>query len=266
MNSLLFVLSKLFWDVLHPSSLLLLLLSAGAFLIGGRFLGAGRLAVATSAVCLLAIAALPVGDGLMAPLEDRFPAVRIPPPHVDGIIVLGGAIDLDLSGARRMPSLNSAAERMTTFAALARRYPDARLVFSGGSNLLEQRALREADVARTLLADLGVDVGRVVFERNSRNTYENAVFSKELVHPGRGETWILVTSAAHMPRAAGVFRRIGWPVLPWPTAYKTSGEWHWAHGLDLAGGLDKVDGAAHEWAGLAYYRLLGRTDRLFPAP
>ena len=98
---------------------------------------------------------------------------------------------------------------MTQAAALARLYPQAKLVFSGGSAALIFHKEKEADAAHKLWRELGVPESQMVFENQSRNTFENAVFTQALVHPKKGERWLLVTSALHMPRAMGVFRALG---------------------------------------------------------
>jgi uncharacterized SAM-binding protein YcdF (DUF218 family) len=259
---LLFVLSKLIWIVIQPDLIVIALIAIGVALMWTRRARLGRGIASLGAILLVAITVLPCGAWLLAPIENRFPPVRQPPAHVDGIIVLGGAIDPVLSAQRGIPRLTEEAERLTTFAWLARLYPKARLVYSSGSGLLFDTQFREADIARQLFAELGLDTARIVFERNSRNTYENAIFSKALVKPKPSETWILITSAWHMPRAVGIFRQAGWPVLPWPVAYRTGG----AYDFELADHLRLFDRAVHEWLGLLAYRLLGRTDSLFPGP
>jgi uncharacterized SAM-binding protein YcdF (DUF218 family) len=117
---------------------------------------------------------------------------------------------------------------------------------------------------RAELIDLGVAPDRVLVEDRSRNTYENAVMSHDLVQPKAGETWLLLTSAWHMPRAVGCFRHTGWEVLPYPVDYRTEARPRLE--LLLAPHLELLDLAAKEWVGLAAYRLLGRIDALFPAP
>ena len=113
-----------------------------------------------------------------------------------------------------------------------------------------------------LFADFGLDNGQVLFEGKSRNTYENAVFSQRLVHPEPNQIWILITSAAHMPRAVGIFRNVGWSVIPYPVAYKSDDDYRG----DLTGALGIVDSAVREWAGLIAYRILDRTDAISPGP
>ncbi len=243
-----FIVAKLASLLLRPSMLLLLCAAAGLVL--------RRPAVEwLGVVGLLAIVLLPIGQWAARPLEQRHP--RPPPPtHVDGVIALGGALEQDIFADRGIPSLNSAAERMTELAALGLRYPLARLVFTGGSGRLLPDAATEADDARALFLSLGVAPGRIEYESASRTTRDNAVLTRRLVRPRPGEMWLLVTSAMHMPRALGAFRKAGWDVRPWPVAYKTRGaglRWEESPGQRI--GL--LDAALHEWLGLLAYRLLG---------
>src|SRR5205807_816226 len=155
------------------------------------------------AVFFSVVALFPVSSWIGAPLEDRFPRPVTLPERVDGIIVLGGAVKPDTTEKRGLPSLNSRAERMTEFVRLAKLYPEARLVFSGGSGLLEIQRPRmtEAATARLFFQQQGLDIHRILFEDRSRNTYENVVFAKALVKPLPGQVWILVSSAQDMPRS-----------------------------------------------------------------
>ena len=263
---MLFIISKLLWLLLEPSTVLLVLAWLGLLLLfwHRRRAGLTCLVMALSAFALIAI--LPIGDAMLAPLENRFPEVTALPANVTGIIVLGGAVETDLSAARGMPSLNDAAERMTSLVYLARHYPKARLAFTGGNGELIHAPMPEADVARALWTQLGLDQSRIVYESRSRTTYENAVLLKSLLNPEPGQLWLLVTSAWHMPRSVGLFRHAGWTVLPYPVGYKTAPTLMTEIHGSLPGRLAMVDLATHEWVGLAAYWLLGRTSALFPAP
>jgi uncharacterized SAM-binding protein YcdF (DUF218 family) len=264
--TLLFVASKLLWMLAAPSMVLLILAWAGLLLLLRRHRQAGFICLFASLGCFTAIALLPIGPFLLSPLENRFPTVTALPANVTGVIVLGGAVDPDISKVRGIPTLNDDAERMTSLVYLARQYPNARLAFTGGNGALVHGALAEADVARELFTELGVDQSRIVYESRSRNTYENAVLLKALVKPQPGQLWLLVTSAWHMPRSVGIFRRVGWQVLPYPVAYKTAPDLMSAIHGSFPGRLGLVDLATHEWFGLTAYWLLGRTSALFPAP
>lgn len=263
-DDLLFLASKLLWGALRPNTLALLLALLGAvLLVRGRRLGRWPLALGLG--WFAAVFALPLAALLTLPLEERFP--RPPAPAaVSGILVLGGAVEQALTEAHGIPALNGAAERMTEAVALARRFPAARVVFTGGSSAILPGGPTEAETARRLFADLGLPPERLILESESRNTHENAVLTHRLVRPAPGETWLLVTSASHMPRAVGCFRAAGWQVTAWPVNYTTGRDpalwWHWP----FPSRLNQAEWALREWVGLVAYRLMGRTDSLFPAP
>jgi len=262
-----FVISKLFWFVMQPSSLMLLALAFGLLRLvqgrdtsGRRWLWGGMLA-------LLIGGLTPIDHLLYAPLENRFPRAEIARGDVAGIIVLGGAGDAYGHPERELMPLGEAGERMTEAVALARRLPNARLVFSGGSGGLLRTEEAEAAEAGRLFVALGIDPARITLEDKSRTTAENARFSKAIVQPKPGERWILITSAWHMPRAIGSFRAVGFPVEAWPVDYRTSllNEPPRLYG-DVSEGLYRLDFVAKEYAGLLGYWLTGRSSALLPGP
>jgi uncharacterized SAM-binding protein YcdF (DUF218 family) len=158
---------------------------------------------------------------------------------------------------------------MTDAVMLARRYPQARVVFTGGSaSLRPERGVTEADAARAFLLAMGLAPERLLFESRSRNTEENARFTRELVKPKAGEAWLLVTSAAHLPRAVGLFRKAGFAVVPWPSDYVTRGKPvdYLRPSVTAGSGIARLDGAVREWIGLIAYRMTGKIDHLLPAP
>jgi uncharacterized SAM-binding protein YcdF (DUF218 family) len=262
-----YFLSKAFWLVAQPGNLLILLLLLGAIALFTRWRRLGRWLVVVVGLAMALIAVFPVGDWLMRPLEDRFPPLTQLPGHVDGIIMLGGAASTLLTAERGQPVVNDHAERLIAFADLARRYPQAKLVFSGGGLSLRNGSYREADATRAALDWMGMDTSRVIFERDSRDTFENVADSKALVHPTPGQTWILITSAAHMPRAVGLFRAQGWPVIADPVDYQTgTGKEGVGASIDFTGHLDLLTLGIKEWIGLLANRWLGHSDSLFPAP
>lgn len=256
-----FVLSKIVWALVSPCALLALVLLL-ALLYHRRRPALSRGLVGLALLFIAALGLTPLAHSVIVPLELRFPQPELPA-KVDGIVVLGGAIVLD-DDQTGQPALNDAAERITSLVALARRYPEARLVYSGGSGLVRNQNQREADVAKPLFESMGIPPERVIYERDSRNTWENAVYSKKLADPKPGETWLLVTSAWHMPRSVGCFRKAGWTVLPYPVDYLDL-RTQWA-GFDTDEQLYALSTAEREWIGLLAYHLMGRTDTLFPAP
>lgn len=262
-----FYLSKAFWFVIQPLNLSILLLLAGAVLGAARRKGLGRAASAAAVLLLAACAWTSLGALMLNPLEERFARPREIPAHVDGIVVLGGGFEGAINLVRGGYELNSGGDRFVETAILARRYPEAKVLISGGSGALVLEGEADADTAPRLLAALGVDGSRLILENRSRNTYENAVFSRELAMPKEGETWLLVTSAFHMPRSVGLFRKAGFAVVPWPADYRTSGE----EGVGLfrdnpTDSLQNATLAVREWIGLVAYRAAGRIDQILPAP
>ena len=246
--------------------LLLLLALLGLLLVIRERRRTGIACLSAALGAYAAIALLPVGAWLMAPIENRFPPPQSLPASVTGIIVLGGAVETEIAAARGQPALNAAAERMTSFVTLARRYPEARLAFTGGNGELIHGGLTEADVARQLFDGLGLGDRTITYENRSRTTYENVQRLKALLGPQPGQTWLLITSAWHMPRSMGLFQHVGWSVIPYPVGYKTGPGWVMAFRGSFPDRLGLVDLAAHEWVGLTAYWLLGRTASLFPAP
>ena len=260
------IVSKVGWWLFAPANLMLIVLFVGVALLWSRWRRAGRLLLSVTLVAVALLAILPLSDWGVAPLENRFPQPRELPARITGIITLGGVVNPTLTKNRGQVALMHGAERLTEFVALARRYPEARLVFTGGSGSLMNPALKEAPVARQLIDSLGFDTSRIIFEDQSRNTYENALLTRDLIKPKAGEIWVLVTSALHMPRSVGVFQAAGWNIIPYPVDYLTHGKGGRTFRFDLQRGLNAFRLAAREWTALVVYRVLGRTKALFPAP
>jgi uncharacterized SAM-binding protein YcdF (DUF218 family) len=262
-----FPLSKILGFFAIPSNLVVSIGILGLLLLPTRFARAGR-ALAFASLIVLAILGLsPAGNALIIPLEERFPRWDATRGAPDGIIVLGGAISPDISAARDEVALNEAAERLTVVAELARRCPNARIVFSGGSGALIYDEGAEASFALRLLESFGIPRARITLEDRSRNTVENAVLSKAIAQPKPRERWLLVTSAHHLPRAVGVFRKAGFPVEAYPVDWRTRGADDALRPFASVGdGLRRSDTAVREWVGLAVYWLTGRSSELFPGP
>lgn len=259
-----FVASKLFWALVAPGNLLLILLALASLRLARSRGRRGRGLAAAVTLVLAAVAVLPLGQWLLRPLKSRFP-VPAPPARVDGIIVLGGAVEPTLvAGGVSQPVLNDAAERIFEALALARRHPEAMLLLSGGNGALLPGRANEGAQTRALFLAQGIAAERILVESRSRNTAENAAFSQALVRPASGQVWLLVTSAWHMPRAYGCFRHIGWEVTPDPVDFHPTTAA--VVGFALAEHLSVLDLAVREWIGLAAYRLMGRTDSVFPGP
>jgi len=258
--------SAIFWAVLQPFNLIGLLIAAA---VGAALLRWRKISIALGVLAFLLLAFsgwTTLGALLLHPLEDRFARPHTPPAHVDGIVVLGGGFEGAINLARGGYELNSSGDRFVEAAILARRYPEARLIVSGGSGSVFLAGEGDADTAPRLLTALGVAPGRIELENRSRDTFENALFSLDMAKPEPGETWLLVTSAFHMPRAVGAFRQTGFAIVPWPVDYKTSGRE--VPGLSEDNVLDSLRNtsvAIREWIGLLAYRVTGRSESLLPS-
>jgi uncharacterized SAM-binding protein YcdF (DUF218 family) len=265
-----FELGKILWLVFAPGNLLVIGLCLAWLMMGRRDRRASslpRFLVGSMALICLLIAATPLGYLPMIVLENRFSRPSVMPAKVDGVIVLGGGMMPLLSLSRDEPvMLASGNVRLAAFVDLARKYPEARLIFAGGSGNIFSPAPSEASIARVALERLGLQIERAQFEDRSRNTEENVDFSKKIMKPGKGETWLLVTSASHMPRAVGTFRAQDWNVVPYPVGYITSGDTFDGFGFDFLGGLAVLQTGIREWIGMVGYYARGFTNELFPAP
>jgi uncharacterized SAM-binding protein YcdF (DUF218 family) len=260
---MLYVFSKLFEIAINPGTVLVAALALGVVLYGFGVRRAGATLVVAVTVICVALLVLPLGEWAAAPLEDRFPQPRLPD-RIDGIVLLGGFLSLPITRAHGQPALNEMADRFTETLALARRYPNSVVLVSGGNASLRPEGPTEAAIMRAMLIADGLDAGRILTEDRSRNTFENAVDSKEVAKPRPGQVWVLVTSANHMPRAIGCFRHVGWDLIPYPVDYSTGSARLFL--TSFAGNLRLIDWDLHEWLGLVAYRVLGRIDTLFPGP
>jgi uncharacterized SAM-binding protein YcdF (DUF218 family) len=262
-----FYLSKIFWLFLAPGNILLLLLLAGIVLWLAGKRRTGQLLTLFPAACFVAVAILPVHVWLLRPLEDRFAIPDLAGKQVSGLLVLGGGMSNTITRIRGIPQLTAGGTRMTIAASLAKRFPDARIVFSGGNATLSGRGGAEAPAAGTFFTSLGIAPDRLVLESQARNTYENIRFFRDLVKPKPGDVWVLVTSAAHMPRSIGIAQTLGVALVPYPADYVTTGApgEFWRTGSGFSAGLYLTNNAMREWIGLIVYYLTGRTPRLLPS-
>ena len=221
--------------------------------------------------CITAALLLPVLYGVlflsMAPLrylESRHDIPALSGPPVDGVIVLGGhTVFGDISESHNQPQQNRAADRLTKGLMLHRTHPGSTLLFSGFDGRLTPAGWSEAETIRRLVAELGVADDGIIYESTSRNTYENAVNSLAVAVPQPGSRWLLVTSAAHMPRAKGAFAAVGWnSIIPYPVDFQTGSNSPRIFDLEL--GMDAVRTWLHEYVGIAVYWVTGRSATLIP--
>jgi uncharacterized SAM-binding protein YcdF (DUF218 family) len=209
---------------------------------------------------------VPLGEWLLVPLENRFSAPRRYPDDIDGIAIISDRIAGEVSRARG--ALDSPNEAILTIIELGRHYQDLPIVLTGIGESTSAYSMSHADTVRTFLERQGFDPSRVTFADKARNnTYDTVHEAFEAVKPQPGSKWLLVRSAADMPRSIGVARKLGWEVEPWPVAYITDGEYHsLAPHIRPTYYLYIMDVALREWSLLALYYSNGWTSELFPAP
>ena len=251
-----FSISKFIWFVFAPSHLLAWACIASAILLFTKYDRLGRRLSIASAVLFVLIGILPLHTWLIRPLENEFPRPQWPA-HVDGVLSLDGGVDARILASRSVPGGKSSNARLVSTYELARHYPDARIVFSGGSGELAGTTFPDARAAKYIFDQMGLDPKRLTLEGRSRNTWENFLFSQKIVKPRGSEVWLLATSAVHMPRAMGVAKRLGWKMVPWSTDYLTA-RTGLAGAFDIAGNLSCTDYAIHEWLGILAYRWTGK--------
>ena len=260
-----FIASKVLAFALTPSNVIGIVALLGLSALFLRRDRLGKSLLAASALMFAIGAWSPLGPALLGVLENRFDAAKIEG-RIDGIVMLGGAVETHITQARQSATLTDAGERVTETAKLAFRFPEAKIILSGGSDhLVSTEGVTESAVARNILTAIGRDASHISIEERSRNTCENAIESRRLANPASGSRWVLVTSASHMPRSVACFRRAGFDVIPYPVDFRTEGRADYLRPVRRASeGLVALDLAAHEWTGLISYRLCGLTDELLP--
>jgi uncharacterized SAM-binding protein YcdF (DUF218 family) len=262
-----FLASKTIGFFVAPSNFIITLAICGLLLWRTRFAKIGIRITVASILFLLFAGIFPVGTALLIPLEGRFQPWDASRGAPTGIIVPGGVIDAEVSMRRGTISLSSHAERLIAAIELYRRYPNVRVVFTGGSANLIFHGPPESEFAAKFLEEFGIPRDRIELESDSRTTGENAINTMHLLKPKPGERWVLITSAWHMPRAIGLFRKAGFSVEAYPVDWHTVG---WAalatQGFSFPDRLRELDLASHEWAGLIFDWLTGRTSTLLPGP
>ncbi len=263
-----YYISKIAWFVLQPSAFFVLMIVAGLLISRTRWRSWSRRIIITASGALLLIAFSPLGRQLMIPLEDRFPLPSLSElegKNIKGLVVLGGTVHMTITDQRGVPSVVSGAERIIETVKLAKKFPQAQILLIGGPNTLISKPTPDSEIVRQMLLDMGLESSRIKTENRSRNTWQNAKYTRDMGVINRGENWLLITSAYHMPRAIGCYRAAGLTLIPYPVDYMTGGEAsRFAPFYYAMDGFTITDMATKEWLGLLAYRLTGRIKQLFP--
>jgi len=255
-----FFMYNLFFFLINLDVFALMALAGGtAFFLFTRWVRLSKILILCAAIVLVIVNGTPLPRFILQTLEDRFQGVPLPE-RVDGLILLGGTFSLDETEKRGFAVHNEATSRLYDFITLMRRYPQAKVLFSG--NLLEAR------MTKVIMQEHGVAVDNIIFEGQSQNTRDNVhnLLKAAAVKPE--ENWVLVTSAFHMPRSIGLFRGQGWNVIPHSVDYHTSGQVKFTEGFfpyDHKNALAWAV-AVKEIAGLVNNWREGLSLELFPKP
>ena len=247
--------SKIFWALAQPLMAFTLLFALSVLFY--RYAWAKCL-LRITAVLFVICGVLPIGPLIVRALEIRAEIPQKLPEHIDGIIVLGGAVNAESSHQRGQVQANEWSERIFEMMRLSRTYPQAKVIYSGGAGNWHGEKIEEAAIVQKLLKDMGFHTKNFIFENKSRTTFENVEVSRNLVHPQAGENWLLITSAFHVPRAAAVFKKQGWDVIAYPSGFIENGPIEAWQFLDVSGNYWKLNVATKEILGIIAYKLSER--------
>lgn len=254
-----FILSKIIWWLLSPLTLILLALAFGLFLSriqkSQKF---GKKLVKTGVFAFIILSILPIGYNIQVFLETDSPQAQISQLDIDeyeGVIVLGGCMDASLSRLYDQPHINGSCERLIQGLSIHNKHPQLKFVYTGGSGSVTNQKDKGATAAKQLVDSLGINSKDIIFEDQSRNTYENMKFSTQ--YKQTDKKWILITSASHMPRSSRVFCEGGWDITPYPTDYNTTGNFTFALESPLYN-FNRLNTALKEIVGIIAYGVTGK--------
>jgi uncharacterized SAM-binding protein YcdF (DUF218 family) len=271
MEHLFFISSKIVQFLIEPLNLLFLISVLALFFLILRKPIDTKLFLWLSVIGFILVGYTPIPESLARILENSIEKVDInmmPSDQIAGIIILGGAIGGEgVAMDRGEVSINSLAERVTKAFELIGRYPSKPFIFSGNSNRLIPKGMKEADAFKQLITEQGlaeITKDTAYYENKSRNTYENAVYSKKMIdqlgvsNPSiKTGSWLLVTSATHMPRSVKIFEKQGIQIIPIPVDYQTSYTLQW-HEFNITDGAVLWNNLLHEYIGIVAYKLTGK--------
>ena len=256
-----FYLSKILWLIVNPFNIFILITLFTMFLY---FINSRRLSLIIYLINFIFIALisfLPIGSYLTYIIEKEFHTNTKFPERVDGILILGGATNPLLFKEFDQISLNGSAERLVESVMIIRKFEKAKVIFSGGSGIVNRSDLGHSQVVKLFYKKMGVDINKIFFEDKSRNTHENIIYSKKIAKPKKNENWLLITSAFHMKRALLIAEKNNWKFVPYAVDFKNTKEFKLTPNFNLLSNLNSFQSGVHEWLGLISYYLMGRTDK-----
>ncbi|MDC3056454.1 YdcF family protein [Pelagibacteraceae bacterium] len=258
-----FYLSKILWLILNPFNIFIFVTLLSIFLYFVKLRRLSLIIFLINFVFIAFISFLPIGSHLIYNIEKEYHSYIKPPDQVDGILILGGATNALLYNEYDQISLNGSSERLVESVFIIKKFDKAKVIFSGGSGILNRPDFNHAQVAKSFYKKIGIEIDKIIFEDNSRNTYENIIYSKKIANPKKNENWLLITSAMHMKRALLIADKNNWELIPYAVDFKNIKEFKLIPNLDLLSNLNSFQQGSHECLGLVFYYLMGRTDKVF---
>ena len=196
-------------------------------------------------------------------MEKEFHSSNFYPEKIDGIVILAGATNPYLTKEHKQLNFNDSIERLTESIFLINKYPNAKVIFAGGTGSISFSELDHATVAKKFFENMGINSDKIIFERKSRNTYENLLFAKEIAKPNLNEKWLLITSAFHLRRSLAIAEKLEWNFIPYATDFNKPKNFTLDFSFDLFSNIFQLQKASHEWIGIISYYLMGRSSRVF---
>ena len=254
-----FYLSKILNFFINPMHILSLVILIQLFII--FFMQSKKLVILFSKLFLILFLFFgysPLSSFLLSKIEDYIQTSKYPVQQLTGVVVLGGSFNSGLeSKERNEVSLNSSAERLTKALEIYKKNPRLLILFSGFSGELKPQGWSESDMAKKFFLDQGVKLDNLIFENQSRNTFENIKYSKDIIANYKG-TWGLITSASHMPRSFFTFKKQGLILEPINVDYKTGTSRMFWINFDISSGLSNWSIILHELIGISYYKFTNK--------
>ena len=258
-----FYLSKILWLIFNPFNIFIFITLLSIFLYFIKLRRLSLIIFLINFVFIVIISFLPIGSYLIYNIEKEYHSYIKPPEQVDGILILGGATDPLLFNEYNQISLNGSAERLVESVMIIKKFEKAKVIFSGGSGVVNRSDLGHSKVAKFFYKKIGIEIEKIIFEDDSRNTYENIIYSKKIANPKINENWLLITSASHMKRALLIADKNNWKLIPYAVDFKNIKDFKLNPNLNLLTNLNTFQQGSHEWFGLISYYLMGRTDKVF---
>ena len=258
-----FYLSKILWLIFNPFNIFIFITLLSLFLYFIKLRRLSLIIFLINFVFIALISFLPFGSYLIYNIEKEYHSYIKPPDQVDGILILGGATNALLYNEYDQISLNDSSERLVESVFIIKKFDKAKVIFSGGSGILNRPDFDNVQVAKSFYKKIGIEIDKLIFEDNSRNTYENIIYSKKIANPKINENWLLITSASHMKRALLIADKNNWELIPYAVDFKNIKDFKLIPNLNLLSNLNSFQQASHEWLGLISYYLMGRTAKVF---